>query len=608
MKKIFDIDKKKRIKTFLERIKNDINHKIDELVDLIPNDTLYMTLTRYLWKKIDDINKFRNENNTNLNTTKIFFMESKLKFLNNRITSAHNLTPILHHSQGKSIKYEIDINNEERKNNLIPKFSFKEKELDLSCEENIIKELKKIDNKNGNLFNEYLRKKILSSKNINTVINNNNASFIKELNIIYNIERDKREINYNFKCIGNKDYFDKYTNGIDFPIDFKSNFSDIKLINYSSSKNKLKCELLENKPIIKIHNFILSENEEVEINFKVLSIKENKINLYSKEYINIWKGAFNSIGNITINFLDNLICCSMANGLFKYSNDINCFNYKDIIPENGLEEIAFVTQKKTKIKITQELISKRIIPKNKESKFNAELQDFFKKNYNIENQSITIYKDNNFSGLITNPFSKSSKTTISLSNVKEEVKLVHEVIIESEYNKLIHIPEKFLTPEISNQEKKFFYPIAIDILINSKEKLPIPIIIGKWVYKNIIYTKEYSKKILTAKEIYNERKGVCDHKTILYNTLLLSLGIPSIYVSGFVIDGNNKNNIEPTHAWSIIYYKKEWIYIDVTWNILSGKLPISHIFKCFGDKYIIGTSEGFNSSILYKIENINNDN
>ncbi len=244
-----------------------------------------MTLTRYLWKKIDDINKFKNENNTTLTKTKIFFMESKLKFFNNRITSAHNLTPILHHSQGKSIKYEIDNNNEERKNNLIPKFSFKEKELDLSCEENIIKELKKIDNKNGNLFNEYLRKKILNYKNINTVINNNNVSFIKELNIIYNIERDKREINYNIKCIGNKDYYDKYTNGIDFPIDFKSNFSVIKLINYSSSKNKLKCELLDNKPYIKIHNFTFSENEEVEINFKVSSIKENKINLYSKEYM-----------------------------------------------------------------------------------------------------------------------------------------------------------------------------------------------------------------------------------------------------------------------------------------------------------------------------------
>ena len=82
------------------------------------------------------------------------------------------------------------------KNNLIPKFSFKEKELDLSCEENIIKELKKIDNKNGNLFNEYLRKKILNYKNINRVTNNNNVSFIKVLNIIYNIERDKREIKF----------------------------------------------------------------------------------------------------------------------------------------------------------------------------------------------------------------------------------------------------------------------------------------------------------------------------------------------------------------------------------------------------------------------------
>ena len=55
MKKIFDIDKNKRIKNFLERIKNDINDKIDDLINLIPNDNLYMTLTRYLWKKIDDI-------------------------------------------------------------------------------------------------------------------------------------------------------------------------------------------------------------------------------------------------------------------------------------------------------------------------------------------------------------------------------------------------------------------------------------------------------------------------------------------------------------------------------------------------------------------------
>ena len=72
MKKIFDIDKNKRIKNFLERIKNDINDKIDDLINLIPNDNLYMTLTRYLWKKIDDINKFRNENSTTLKKQRFF--------------------------------------------------------------------------------------------------------------------------------------------------------------------------------------------------------------------------------------------------------------------------------------------------------------------------------------------------------------------------------------------------------------------------------------------------------------------------------------------------------------------------------------------------------
>ena len=603
MKKQFKIDKMRRVKNFLEKIRNDIIDKIDEIIELIPDETVFVSLSRYLWKKIDDINKFKTENSTSLTKTKIFFMESKLNFLNNRISSAHNITPIMRHSKEKNIKYNCDNNNiEERKGNLIPKFSFKEKEVELNSEENIIKELKKIETKSGNLFNEYLKKRIMSSK-INNNINDN--SFIKDLSIIYYISKDKREINYSFKCVGNKEYFEKYSLGIFFPIDFNDNFSDIKLINFSSSKNELKCDIIEKKQMVKIHNFTLSENEEININIKVSSTRENKINLYSKEQINIWKGAYNAKANISIIFLDNIICCSMANGLFKYSNSIDKFYYNGLIPENGLKEIAMVTQKKTKIKITQELTSKRIKIKNNETKFNADLEDFFKKNYNIEHQSLSIYKDGIFQGIINTPFNKCPKTKININNVKEEVKLIHEIIIENEYNKIFHIPEKYLSQEISNQERKFFYPIAIDILINSKEKLPIPIIIGKWVYKNIIYTKEYSKKILTAKEIYNERKGVCDHKTILYNTLLLSLGIPSIYASGFVIDGNNKNNnIDPTHAWSIIYYKKEWINIDVTWNILSGKLPISHIFKCFGDKYIISTSEGFNNTMCYKVENI----
>ena len=209
MKKQFKIDKMRRVKNFLEKIRNDIIDKIDEIIELIPDETVFVSLSRYLWKKIDDINKFKTENSTSLTKTKIFFMESKLNFLNNRISSAHNITPIMRHSKEKNIKYNCDNNNiEERKGNLIPKFSFKEKEVELNSEENIIKELKKIETKSGNLFNEYLKKRIMSSK-INNNINDN--SFIKDLSVIYYISKDKREINYSFKCVGNKEYFEKYS-------------------------------------------------------------------------------------------------------------------------------------------------------------------------------------------------------------------------------------------------------------------------------------------------------------------------------------------------------------------------------------------------------------
>ena len=97
MKKQFKIDKMRRVKNFLEKIRNDIIDKIDEIIELIPDETVFVSLSRYLWKKIDDINKFKTENSTSLTKTKIFFMESKINFLNNRISYAHNITPIIRH-------------------------------------------------------------------------------------------------------------------------------------------------------------------------------------------------------------------------------------------------------------------------------------------------------------------------------------------------------------------------------------------------------------------------------------------------------------------------------------------------------------------------------
>ena len=42
---------------------------------------------------------------------------------------------------------------------------------------------------------------------------------------------------------------------------------------------------------------------------------------------------------------------------------------------------------------------------------------------------------------------------------------------------------------------------------------------------------------MSAIEIYNRKKGVCEHYTILFNTLLNSIDIPAIYVSGLANNG-----------------------------------------------------------------------
>ena len=108
--------------------------------------------------------------------------------------------------------------------------------------------------------------------------------------------------------------------------------------------------------------------------------------------------------------------------------------------------------------------------------------------------------------------------------------------------------------------------------------------IALWVHKNIKYDLNYCGRTdLTAIDIYNLKIGVCYHFTKLSNALLYSLGYKVIHVSGFLInDIENIKNIR--HSWSIIKIKNKWYPFDSTWGIISGKLPISHIFGTYFNK------------------------
>ena len=52
--------------------------------------------------------------------------------------------------------------------------------------------------------------------------------------------------------------------------------------------------------------------------------------------------------------------------------------------------------------------------------------------------------------------------------------------------------------------------------------------------------------------IFNNKKGVCEHYTILYNAMLNSIGIKAMYVAGWAFQGNETSGDEDTvgHAWT----------------------------------------------------------
>jgi len=105
-----------------------------------------------------------------------------------------------------------------------------------------------------------------------------------------------------------------------------------------------------------------------------------------------------------------------------------------------------------------------------------------------------------------------------------------------------------------------------------------------WVHKNIKYDLNYiGRNDLTPIDIYNFKVGVCYHFTRLSNALLYSLGYKVMYVHGYVRkDIEEKKN--ESHAWSVIKINNKWYPFDSTMGIVSGKLPISHIFANYFNK------------------------
>ena len=72
---------------------------------------------------------------------------------------------------------------------------------------------------------------------------------------------------------------------------------------------------------------------------------------------------------------------------------------------------------------------------------------------------------------------------------------------------------------------------------------------------------------------------------MLYNSLLNSIGIETVYATGYSVkDLNNPTN--GRHGWTVAKIDGKWIGLDATWGIFSGYLPLCHLFQVFEAHYL----------------------
>lgn len=144
-------------------------------------------------------------------------------------------------------------------------------------------------------------------------------------------------------------------------------------------------------------------------------------------------------------------------------------------------------------------------------------------------------------------------------------------------NSVLNNRYKNLNPELflPDKENEFLRKTTEDIM-RKNPNMPFYIAIGKWLNENIKYDEKFVSKHMNSEQILRVRHGVCEHYAQLFNDMMQSINVPSVFVTG--VGFNPAKNKFEYHAWNLIYVNDEWIPIDSTWGIFSGKLPVSHIF------------------------------
>ena len=447
-------------------------------------------------------------------------------------------------------------------------------------------------------FKNPVELELLRNKKQNKKINNEDDSKVAKLIrknwqekcSVYD-DYDEHDITYEIKAVGlaNNLYYPSASFGFNYHIEFEiksftvdgnpTNYVKkphsiefkIKLCNLNSSKihiiynekkllNKLSEGELEERKIYRYGDYgiernmagqnakfslIIKGNFEI-ANFSNYFLKKNKNNLNETEYI--WEGIVPFEGKKT---------------QIMFSKREAKWSFNIISKINSSQNISYTVLYKP-----MEFIggNNEILSINTNSQQAKEINlDEEKRFYNIIYEDIETVGKFSISGELKNQCKGEWKVNLTDREIEDN----------------IPIYDKYCKPQLANIAREIIEDFDRNNKNSDFEFLDY-MKIGLWIHKNIKYDMNYiGEKEFTAIDTYYKRIGGSHHCTKLCNALLYSLGYKVIYVVGYLSKNNKQFSYETKHSWSLIQLNNKWYPFDSALGIVSGKLPVSHIFSTF---------------------------
>ena len=434
-------------------------------------------------------------------------------------------------------------------------------------------------------------------RNSNSSLKNleeNSEQIVEESNaIIYLLKNGKNEtheIKITAKNLDADSSFTKYSFNISLPagekLDLKSNECYKSKLLESEITEKDKCipsfKVNENKYIF-TYNYVLKHNEQIIINYSYLITKNTTEKIYRQESISI-PNYPNAWCNYKFIISDKFLSLGLDNGYFT-KEDNNSYIYNYTCPKyNSLKEvIRFTTSESYWISDTEVYIDSNT-KISEDVKFTIPLYYKGGKNRN-KNYKITSLADGSILGM-----TPKDETFIGVKVPGKKEKTIGFNLHTAFINKMdgefiVNTSENYykLNDNIYDKVKSKAQSIIKDESGENKD-LPDYYKIGKFVHSYMHYDLDYSGEQMSVKEIFEGKKGVCEHYTILYNAMLNAIGIKTIKVFGWAFTDDQDIFVDITdgHAWTAALINGTWKELDATWGLFEG-IPATHILQGIGD-------------------------